>query len=91
VPDIIVPKIVAMRKVAGCLALQVSELWGEEDRAANEWLAGNNAAVNQNDTGLHAAVVTGTGTEIKRKQKRRSRRTANCLGGIRQLWAARNC
>jgi hypothetical protein len=55
----------------------------EEDRAANEWLAGNNAAVNQNDTGLHRANVTGSLPEIKHKQKRRSRGTANCLGGIR--------
>jgi hypothetical protein len=82
VPDIIVPKILAMRKFAGCLALQVSKFLDEEDRAANEWLAGNNAAVNQNDTGLHGTVLTATRAEIKRKQKRRSRRTANCLGGI---------
>jgi hypothetical protein len=71
-----------MRKVAGCLALQVSEVLDEEDRAANVWLAGNNAAVNQNDTGLHGGNVLGSQTKIKHKQKRRPRRTANCLGGI---------
>ncbi|MGK2229465.1 MAG: hypothetical protein ACI9GK_003314 [Devosia sp.] len=38
-------------------ALQVSENQDEEDRAANEWLAGNNAAVNQNDLRLHGLDI----------------------------------
>jgi hypothetical protein len=34
-------------------ALRVSENQDEEDRAANEWLAGNNADVNLDSIGLH--------------------------------------
>jgi hypothetical protein len=56
-----------MRKCAGCLALQVSEFRSEEDRAANEWLAGNNAAFNQNDAGLHGSTLPGHRPEIKHK------------------------
>jgi hypothetical protein len=48
-----------MRKCAGCLALQISDFSDEEDRAANEWLAGNNAAVNQNGAGLHVCQIDG--------------------------------
>jgi hypothetical protein len=67
VPEIIVPKILAMRKDAGCLDLQVADFGSEEDRAANEWLAGNNAAFKQNDACLHGAILSGTAPESKPK------------------------
>jgi len=51
-------------------ALQVSENQDEEDRAANEWLAGNNAAVNQNDLRLHGQRLAARRVEIKRKEKK---------------------
>tara|TARA_R110002020_G_scaffold41276_13_gene121696 strand:- start:2519 stop:2734 length:216 start_codon:yes stop_codon:yes gene_type:complete len=38
-------------------ALQGSGYQDEEDRAANEWLAGNVAAINQNDLGLHGGMI----------------------------------
>jgi len=38
-------------------ALRVSDYRDEEDRAANEWLAGNNAGRNQNDLVLHDAMI----------------------------------
>jgi hypothetical protein len=44
----------AQAEVRWQTALRVSEFQNEEDRAANSWLAGNNAAVNQNDLGLHS-------------------------------------
>jgi hypothetical protein len=53
----------------------------EEDRAANEWLAGNNAAGNSSGAGLHGATLALGAAEIKLKEKRRPRRTANRFGG----------
>ncbi len=49
-------------------ALQVSNNQDEEDRAANVWLAGNNAAVNQNDLGLHGGRLAARRLKIKHKE-----------------------
>jgi hypothetical protein len=62
-------------------ALRVSDYLDEEDRAANSWLAGNNAAVNQNDAGLHGAEI-----DRRRSGKQASARKKAAPPGRQSLW-----
>ncbi|MGV8832792.1 MAG: hypothetical protein ACOH2N_12525 [Devosia sp.] len=71
-------------------ALQVSNNQDEEDRAANVWLAGNNAAVNQNDLGLHGGRLAARRLKIKHKEKGDPEGPPNRFGGDRD-YLMRNC